>query len=374
MDTSMLGPAQGEPNALSMPGEDATAAMRQLIMGFRTTQMIHVAAKLGVSDLLHDGPQDAHALARAVDADPDALHRLLRALASVGIYSQSDDGRFGSSALSETLRSEVPGSLRQLAVLYGESWLWQAYGNTVHAVRTGRDAFRHTHGESVFDYLQRQPRANKVFADAMSGYTRSETSAILEAHDFTRYGSVLDVGGGHGALMLALLDAHPGLEGAVFDLEATLAGTCRAIGEAGVRERCKLFAGDFFTEVTAFGDLLILKSVLHDWNDEQAVQILRNCRTAMQPGARLLIAERLLPEDCGASEAKLFDINMLVVAGGRERSEREYRALLEAAGFALERVIGTASPLCLLEAAPKLRSTTSGVREGGVGPGHVGVV
>ena len=325
--------------------------LREQIMGFRATQMIHVAAKLGLADLLAAGPRPVEELAAMAGAEPQALHRLLRALASLGIFAEDPAGDFVLTPQAELLRSDVQGSLRDVALLYGEDWLWQAYGNMTHSVRTGAPAFTKTHGQPFYGYLHAHPRAAARFNAAMIGFSSHETAAILEAYDFSDVRSVVDIGGGHGALLAALLRAHPQMSGTLFDLPSVLAGAASVLGEMG--ERARTVAGDFFDEAPAGADLYVMKSVLHNWDDTDAQRILSTCRAAMAPEARLLVIERVVPDGNAPSEAKLFDINMLVVAGGRERTEPEYRRLLEQAGLALTRVGGTRSPLSVIVATTR---------------------
>lgn len=344
MDAANPGPAK--------LNRDEASALRQLIMGFRTTQLIFVAAKLGLADHLQHGAQTPQRLAQAVAADPQALYRLLRALASLGIFTELPDGAFALTPLAEYLRSDVALSVRSLAVLYGEEWLWRAYGQMLHSVRTGQPAFEQVHGEPLFDYLSGRTEAAAQFDEAMSGYSAQEADAILAAYDFSTVTRLVDVGGGHGTLQAALLHTYPHLSGIVFDRAPVIAGARRLLDEAGVGGRSDCVAGDFFTAVPEGGDAYLLKSVLHDWDDADASRILRVCRQAMAEPARLLVIERVVPEGNTSAEAKLFDINMLVVLGGRERTEREYRALFGAGGFRLTRVIPTQSPLSVIEGVP----------------------
>jgi hypothetical protein len=320
-------------------------------MGFRTTQMLYVAAKLGLADHLRHGTRTPEQLAQAVAADAQALRRLLRALASMGIFAEEADGSFALTPLAEHLRSDAPQSLRGVALLYGEEWLWRAYGQMLYSVLTGRPAFEHAHGQPLFDYLSDHPAAAAQFDEAMSGYSAQEAAAILAAYDFSPASRVVDVGGGQGGLLSAILRAHPHLSGVVFDRPTVVPGARRRLAETGVGARSECVAGDFFAALPDGGDLYMLKSVLHDWGDEDAVRILRTCRRAMGERARLLVIERVVPEGNAPAEAKLFDINMLVVLGGKERTEGEYRSLFEAGGFRLTQIIATQSPLSLIEGA-----------------------
>ncbi len=326
--------------------------LRDLIMGFRTTQMIHVAAKLGLADRLAAGPRPVAELAAMVGADAQALHRLLRALASLGIFAEDASGNFVLTAEAALLRSDVEGSLRDIALLYGEDWLWQAYGDMLHSVRTGAPAFIRTHGQPLYGYLHEHPRAAARFNAAMSGFSGQESAAILEAYDFGSARSVADIGGGHGALLAALLRAHPHLTGILFDLPSVAAGARDLLNEPGIAPRLRCLAGDFFDEAPAGCDLYVMKSVLHNWDDTDARRILATCRAAMPADSRLLAIERVVPEGNRPAEAKLFDINMLVVAGGRERTEAEYRTLFAQAGLRLARVAPTRAPLSVMVATP----------------------
>jgi hypothetical protein len=339
-------------SARSQSEQHLREILRDRIMGFRTTQMIHVATKLGLADRLAAGPRSADDLAAAVGAEPQALHRLLRALAGIGIFAEDAAGDFALTAQAELLRSDVQGSLRDIALLYGEDWLWQTYGGMMHSVRTGAPAFAKVHGQPFYGYLHEHPRAAAQFNAAMSSFSNHETAAILEAYDFSAAREVVDIGGGHGALLAALLRAHPHLGGILFDLPSVVAGAMQILGETGIAERVRCLTGDFFDEAPAGADLYVMKSVLHNWEDGDAARILSTCRAAMQADARLLVIERVVPPGNVPAEAKLFDINMLVVAGGRERTELEYRLLLQEAGLTLERVAATRSPLSVIVATP----------------------
>jgi hypothetical protein len=327
-------------------------ALRQLIMGFRTTQMIHVAAKLGIADRLAEGPLRAEALAQAVGAAPRPLYRLLRALASIGIFAETAPGTFALTPAARLLQSDVPGSLRTTAMLYGDRLFWDAYGGMLHSVRTGQPAFAHVHGEPLFAHLANNPDAASLFHRAMSGFSDQEMSAILAARDFSGFAHVVDIGGGQGALVAALLGTCPRMRGTVLDLATVADGAQRLLADAGLTERATFVPGDFFGAIPRGGDLYLLKSVIHNWNDADATNILRGCRRAMADGARLIVIERVIPAGNVPSEATLFDINMLVVLGSQERTEPEYRALFHAAGFALTRVVPTDSPMSLIEGAP----------------------
>jgi hypothetical protein len=336
----------------TQPDRAATAQLRNMIMGFRITQLVFVAAKLGLADHLRHGPQTPDRLAKLVGAEPGALARLLRALASLGVFAETSEGAFALTPLARLLQADTAGSLRSVAILYGEEWLWQAYGQMLYSVQTGRPAFERAHGQPFYDYLDQHAVAATQFHEAMSAFSDQEAAAILAAYDFSKLAVAIDIGGGHGALIAALLLAHPQLSGLVFDLPEVAAAADRHLAAAGLAARARSVAGDMFMQVPGNGDLYLLKSVLHNWDDAACVAILRTCRRAMADHARLLVIERVVPPGNDSSEAKLFDINMLVVLGGRERTEREYRRLFEMAGFELTRIVATSSPLSLIEGLP----------------------
>jgi len=330
--------------------ESAIASLRQLIMGFRTTQLVYVAATLGIADILSRGPRTPAQLAAELGAEAAALYRVLRALASLGVFAETADGSFAMTPLARALCSDASGSLRDVAVLYGDEWLWRAYGRMLHSVRTGQPAFDDVHGRTFYEHLDDDRGANAVFHQAMSAYSAQESAAIVEAYDLSRAATVVDVGGGHGALLTAILRAHEDLTGILCDLPTVVPGAERQLAEAGLSGRTTAMAVDFFRAVPSGGSVYVLKSVLHNWDDDACVAILKTCRRAMSRHARLIVAERVVPAGNAPSEAKLFDVNMLVVTGGRERTEREYGVLLERAGLCLTRIITTRSALSLMEA------------------------
>ena len=334
------------------PDESAIDTLRQLIMGFRTTQLVYVAASLGIADILSRGPKTPAELAAEAGAEPGALYRVLRALASLGIFAETADGMFTMTPLAQALCSESHGSLRDVAVLYGDEWLWRAYGRMLHSVRTGQPAFDDVHGRPFYEYLDEDRAASAVFHQAMSGYSARESAAIVEAYDWSRAATVVDVGGGHGTLLAAILRANEHLTGVVCDLPSVVAGAERRLAEAGLSSRAVAVAVDFFRAVPGGGSVYLLKSVLHNWDDDACIAILKTCRPAMSRHARLVLAERVVPPGNAPSEAKLFDVNMMVVTGGRERTESAYAALLAAAGLRLTRVFATRSALSLVEAVP----------------------
>ena len=284
-------------------------------------------------------------------ADPDALHRILRALATLGIFAQDANGRFKLDAAGEGLRSNIRGSMRNVALLYGDDWLWRAYGRTLYSVHTGKPAFSAAHGQGFYEFLDENAAAAAVFQAAMEDFSNIESTAILDAYDFARAHSVIDVGSGRGALLAAVLQAYPQLRGVTFDTPSAEPECTRRFKVAGLTDRAAFVAGDFFRSLPVGHGLYLLKSVLHNWNDDSVLRILEVIRNAMSPTSRLLIVERVITDDERSAEAALFDINMLVTVGGRERTEQDYRALLARADFALTGIFRTSSPLTIVEAA-----------------------
>ncbi len=329
-----------------------SVALLQLVAGSWIGRAISVAAKLGIADLLGDGPRGCDDLARTVGAHAPTLYRLLRTLASVGVFAEAEGGRFALTPLAECLRTEAPNSIRAYAIMLGEGWFWRPWGDLPHSVATGGSGFEHVFGMSLFEYLGRQPEAAAIYNEAMTNRSRQVNAAVLAACDFSGIHKLVDVGGGHGALLEAILAAHSGMTGVLFDLPQVVEGARGRLGAAGLLDRCELVGGDFFESAPRGGDAYLLKHVLHDWDDERAVAILRSCYRAMARGARLLVVEIVIPPGNGPSFGKMLDLQMLVMYhGGRERTQAEYAALFAAAGFELARVVPTASLANVLEGA-----------------------
>ncbi len=325
--------------------------MMRMITGAWVAQAVYIAAQLGVADLLAaEGPGTAEDLAARVDADADALYRVLRALAGVGVFSEGDDGAFALTPLAECLRSDVPQSQRAFAIMMGERWVWRSWGEALHSVRTGEPAFEHVYGMPLFDYYSEHPEAARVGAAGLSARSGGENAAVLAAYDFTAVDSVTDVGGGEGSLLRTVLGAHPHLRGVLFEMPHVVEMARTALVSAPEFERCEFVAGDFFSEPPPAGPLLLLKKVIHDWPTDRAVTILRNCRAALPDGGRLLLVENVVAPGNEPSFGKWLDLLMLVYAGGRERTAEEFGDLLTRSGFRMERVIPTTANVCVMEA------------------------
>jgi predicted O-methyltransferase YrrM len=326
------------------------AVLGEMINGYWKTFSICIAAKLGVADRLANGPVAIDEIARSVEANSDALYRVLRALSALGIFHEGDDKTFSNTALSEPLRSDVPGSVRGLGtmtlMLHARAW-----PEIEQAVRTGKTAFGQAFGAEIFDWLGAHADAARVFDSAFGGYTAMVSKAVASAQDFSRFERIVDVGGGNGSLVSAILASVPKARGVNYDLPSVAARARETLAKAGLADRCETVGGDFFDAVPEGGDAYLLKMILHDWDDARAVAILKNVRRAIRPAGALFVVEAVVGEANAGPDAKLLDVNMLVMTGGRERTKAEYAALCAAAGFALER-IAQAGPTNVIEARP----------------------
>ena len=332
---------------------DAAAEVLRLIFGYRTSQAIYVAAMVGLSDQLVDGPRTVPDLAKATECDPAALRRLLRLLVAIGLYSELPDGRIASTPMGDQLRNDVDAAVGSFAKLAGAPYHWSAWGALLHSVRTGENAFTSVHGQSVWDYRLQHPDEGAVFDAAMTAYSLQVADAVVEAYDFGAFGVITDVAGGRGGMMAAILNSDPRPRGVLFDQPHVVDGAPALLERAGVADRCEIVAGDMFTAVPAGADAYVLKAVIHDWRNNEAVAIMSSCRRAMAPGAALLIIERLIGGSADPSEATrtaISDLNMLVGPDGQERTRAEYEALLTEAGLSLTRVVPTSSDVYVIEA------------------------
>ena len=330
-----------------------SGAMLQLIAGFWVSRALYIAAKLGIADFLTEGPQESTALAAATGTHAPSLRRVLRALASVGVFAEDEQGRFALTPLGATLQTGVPGSLRAWATVQLGEDHYQAWGELLHSVQTGEIAFDHIFGLDVWQYRAQHPAHAQLFDAAMADMIGVFNAAVLASYPFATLGKVVDVGGGDGSLLVHLLQAHPQMQGILLDLPHVAAKAQQRITEAGLGGRCEIIAGDVFTAVPRGGDAYILSRVIHDWDDERSVAILTNCHHAMATQSKLLLIERVLPSrvaPSGMAQALvLSDLNMMVMNGGRERTEAEYQMLCAAAGLRLTQIIPTPSPMSVIE-------------------------
>lgn len=325
--------------------------LARLMAGYWHTQAIYVAAKLRLADLLQRGPRTADELAPAAGTNTRALYRLLRALASVGIFAEDEQHRFSLTPMAECLRSDLPGSLWSMALLRG-GLQYEAWGQLLHSVQTGHSAFEKMHGTPIFEYFQQHPEDGKLFDAAMTGVHGRETAAMLDAYDFTGIGTLADIGGGNGSVLTAVLAKYPTMQGVLYDLPGVVERARSTIEAAGLGNRCQVVAGNFFDAVPSGADAYLLRHIIHDWDDVQSVTILRNCRTAMSDAGKLVIVEGLVPPGNEPSISKFFDLAMMVLPGGMERTEEEYRRLYEGAGFRLTCIVPTRMWISVIEGEP----------------------
>lgn len=321
----------------------------QMFSSYWVSQAIYVAAKLGIADLLAEGRMSHEELAAATGTHPAALYRLLRALTGIGIFAEGDDAKFVLTPMASALQTGR-GSMRSMVLHMGEKPSWQAWGELLHSVTTGETAFIKANGMEVFPYYAEHPESKEPFDQAMTDFSDTVSEAVTKAYDFTPYNKIVDVGGGHGGLLTSILKANPNAAGVVFDLPLTIEGAAERIAAEGLAERCEVVGGDFFKTVPAGGDAYILKLIIHDWDEERAVAILKNIHQAMPAGGKLFLVETLVPETNEPAFAKLFDLHMMVMTGGRERTASEYAELFAAAGFKFNKVTATESLLSIIEA------------------------
>ncbi len=336
-------------------GMSSLGDMRRLLCGFSITIAISVVAELAIADHLAKGPRSASDLARLSGTDKHFLRRVLRFLASEGVFAEPDRDVFALTALSEWLRSDVPGSLRPRAVFSGSKMSWSAWGSLLSSVRTGASGMEAAFGETLFEHVKSHPEAAASFNGFMAGQTAASVAALLAAYSFEGVRQIVDVGGGHGALVAGVLQAYPEMRGVLFDMPEVAAKALPLLEKAGVARRAQVVGGDFFSRLPTGADLYALKFILHDWRDAECTKILKNCCEAMAPGGRALIIEHIVPEESGPHFSRFMDINMLVMTdGGQERTEREFIRLLNATGLQLRRSVPTAIGVHILECVSHL--------------------
>ncbi|PQO47325.1 methyltransferase [Blastopirellula marina] len=322
--------------------------LMQMISGYQVSQVILTVGELGLADLVKDGPMSAEAMAKQCGASPERLYRLLRASASVGIFAETDPGVFVSTPLSEPLQSDHPFSLRPTALMMGGEH-YGTWGRLTQAVTSSENAFEAGYGMPFFEYLGKNPESAAIFDAAMTSIHGRETEAILDVYDFSQFGVIADIGGGNGSKLVSVLSKHPEVRGMLFDLPHVVERAVPNFVAAGVNDRVQAVGGDFFAAVPAGADAYMMRHIIHDWDDEKSSLILKNCRAAMQPGQKLLLVEYVIPAGNDPFFGKLLDLTMMLIPGGKERTEAEYRELLAGCGFQLDRVIPSEQPISVLE-------------------------
>lgn len=336
-------------NQSSVPPPDAV--LMQMLFGAQMQRSVCIAAKLGIADLLAKKPQTADELAARTETHAPSLYRMLRTLASVGVFAETADRKFELTPVAALLRSDAPNSMRDFVILMGEDWMWQAWGELMYSVQTGGVAFEKVQGMNSFEFHRQNEESGKIFNAAMTNFTQAVIPAIVEAYDFSGIGKFVDIAGGHGLLLAGILKANPQLHGILFDLPFVVEGAGELLEKEGVRHRVELVPGDFFQSVPAGADAYMMKHIIHDWDDERSIKILRNIHSAMNGDGKVLIIEMIIPEGNKPHPSKDLDVLMLVNNSGKERTEDEYRTLLEASGFELTKVIQTNSPYSVIEGA-----------------------
>jgi hypothetical protein len=335
--------------------EEPTRSPQQILMqvpqGMWVAQCVATAARLGIADALAQSqPQGSTALARAVGADASALARLLRALASLGVLAEPIPQQYALTSVGELLRADVPGSMRDWLIAETDTPHWQAWGQLYEGVRSGRTVVPELFGMHIYEYYAAHPADLAFFSRAMGNVSALVAHGTVQHYDFSRARQIIDVGGADGGLLLAILDANPHVHGTVFDRPQVVEAARQAIEAKNYQARCHAVGGDFFQAVPRGGDLYLLKFILVDWKDAEALRILQNCRAAITPDGKVLVIEMTIPDDNNPSPGQLFDLNMLVMTGGQERTQSEYGALFAKAGFRLNRVVPTGSPFQVMEA------------------------
>jgi O-methyltransferase domain/Dimerisation domain len=326
--------------------------LQQMIQGFQVTQGIYVAARLGIADLLQDGPHTSEELAQATGTHASSLYRVLRLLTAVGLLTEGEAHSFALTPLGAYLQTGVPGSMRDTVLLYADKPVWQVWGNLLHSVQTGEPSFEHVFGLALFEYNQQHPEHATLFNNMMTEWTAGVAPTVAAAYDFSAIQTLVDVGGGHGQMLASILRAYPTLHSVLFDLPHVVKGAPPLLERAGVADRCQVIGGDAFVAVPAGYETYLLSRVIHDWDDECAKAILSRCHQAMQLRGKVLLVERLILTGSAPEVLVLeSDVQMLVLSyGGRERTDAEYRALLSAAGFEITRLIAVLTPFYVIEA------------------------
>ena len=342
-------PADQDPTMASMP---PAVQLYFLAIGFYVSRALHLAAKLGIADLIADGQHTAEQLAKTTETHAPSLRRVLRLLTSAGVFAENKDGSFALTPLSEALRTGVPGSARHSVMLFGGG-TQDIWADLMYTVQTGEPAFRRAGFADPFERIRQDPEGAANFDAAMADFTKMAAIAVAAAYDFSKFRTLVDVGGGSGALIAGILKATPTLRGILFDRPDVAERGKRYLAESGLEARCEVVGGDFFKEVPRGADAYIIKHVIHDWNDEQATAILKNCRSAIAPNGKLLVFEGVYPEHIDQSlisrGAASNDVNMLVATGGRQRSEAEFHSLFKAAAFELTRIVPTPARVSVIE-------------------------
>jgi O-methyltransferase domain len=346
--------AMTEQIAPAPPNMAAGQTVFQIALGYIASSALHAVTRLGIADRVANGPVTVDALARDVGVQADPLYRVMRTLASLGVFEERSPRTFASNAAADMLQSR-PGSLRDIAMFMTDPLHFRVYAELSHSLETGKPAVEKVVGMPVFEYFAKDVEESSLFNDAMTSMSAAVVPAVLKAYDFSGIGVLADIAGGHGHVLGSILQQYPAMRGMLFDLGHVIAGATAKLTEMGVANRCTLTSGDFFASVPSGADAYIMKHIIHDWDDEQALRILRNIRTALgeRKDGRLLLIETVVAQGNQPDFGKLVDLEMMLFPGGRERTADEFAALLARAGFEMTRIVPNESPLAVIEARPR---------------------
>ncbi|MGB6823426.1 MAG: methyltransferase [Candidatus Acidiferrales bacterium] len=329
----------------------AHVGVMQLLSASYIAGAVSCLAQMGIPDLVEAGPKSAKELASQIGADPEALHRLMRATASVGVLSEGPDGKFSETPMSAVLRSNGKPSLRAVAMMGGREWHGRGWSRLEYCVRTGKQAMEQIYGAPIFEYFKQHPDEGQIFNDAMTSISAGDSPAVVDAYSFEGIHSIVDVGGGHGLLLATIMARNPQMKGTLYDESHVIEGAKNGPLKP-VMERCTLASGDMFSSVPAGADAYIMKHIIHDWPDELCVKILKSCRKGVNPGGKLLVVDDVIQSGNDFYAGKFLDLQMLIFPGGKERTEKQFRELFAAGGWKLSRVVPTATPICIVEGIP----------------------
>jgi hypothetical protein len=329
----------------------AHVGVMQLLSASYIAGAVSCLTQMGIPDLVEAGPKSAKELASQIGADAEALHRLMRATASVGVLSEGPDGKFSETPMSAVLRSNGKPSLRALAMMGGREWHGRGWSRLEYCVRTGKQALEQIYGAPIFEYFKQHPDEGQIFNDAMTSISAGDSPAVVDAYSFEGIHSIVDVGGGHGLLLATILARNPQMKGTLYDEPHVVEGA-RNGPLKPVMERCTLTSGDMFSSVPAGADAYIMKHIIHDWPDELCIKILKACRTGVNPGGKLLVVDDVIQPGNDFYAGKFLDLQMLIFPGGKERTEKQFRELFAASGWKLSRVVPTVTPICIVEGIP----------------------
>lgn len=343
-------PAPAVPAAAPQP--QPADLLMQVATGYMASRALNLAAELKIADLLSGGPKPVAELAKATSANEDALYRVLRALASVGIFTEVAPRKFGLTPAAELLQSGIPGSFHPMVRFMSDAFHFTMYAEMMHALKTGETVCDRVLGMPIFEYFAKDSQEGAVFNDAMTSFSAAVIPAVLEVYDFSSIGTLMDVAGGHGFVLTSILEKYPQMKGILFEMEHVCEGARARIASLECKGRCQVVTGDFFKSIPAGADAIIMKHIIHDWNDEQAITILKNCHQALtgRPKAKVILLEAVLPHGNEPHFGKILDLEMLMMPGGRERTEEEFHTLFAKAGFQLTRIVPNKSPLSVVEA------------------------